>query len=92
MFEHKYAKHIAALLAETPLTKVSKLPSLAKLLKGIDAIISTRGTAKEFGRLLPNRIGRTRPENERIKGTDTLYPIRLADIPKGRRITYVNFI
>ena len=83
LFERKYEKHIAALVADASLTKVSKLPSLAKLLKGPDGLIWDRGTANEFGRLLPNGIGRTRPTKDRIEGTGTIYPIRRANIPKG---------
>ena len=92
LFETKYDKHIAAFMADADITKVSKLPSLAKLLKGLDGKIWTRGTSNEFGRLLSRGIGKHRPANERIEGTGTLYPIRRAQIPKGRKITYVNFI
>jgi hypothetical protein len=92
LFEKKYEQHIAAIVADTSLTKVSKLPSLAKFLKGSDAIIWNRGTANEFGRLLPNGIGRNRPVKDRIEGTGTIFPIRRANIPQGRKITYVNFI
>ena len=88
----KYAGHIAALVADSSPTKVSKLPSLAKLLKGCDASVWSRGTANEFGRLLPRGIGNNRPAHERLTGTGTIYPIRKTDVPLGRTVTYINFI
>ena len=86
-FESKFKHHIATLAADlTPIEKQAKLPSLAKLLQGPDKNVWTRGTANEFGRLLPSGIGKHRPPDQRIKATGTLYPIPKSKIP------YANFI
>jgi hypothetical protein len=91
--EERYAHHIAAFTANLngPLEK-TQLPSLRKLLKGPDSIIWDRSNANEFGRLLPRGVGKSRPADQRIAGTSTMFPIRLADIPPGRFATYANFV
>ena len=92
-FEEKYMHHIAAFAsAPPPVAKDSKLPSLSKLLKGDDGKLWGRSTANAFGRLFANGVGRSRPVAERIEGTGTSFPIRKSAIPKGRNITYGNFI
>ena len=91
--EERYAHHIAAFTANLngPLEK-TQLPSLRKLLKGPDALIWDRSNANEFGRLLPRGVGNSRPPEQRVQGTSTMFPIRLADIPPGRFATYANFV
>ena len=92
-FEAQYKHHIAALASvPPPVAKDSKLPSLSKPLKGDDGKLWERSTANEFGRLFANGVGHSRPSAERIEGTGTLFPIRKNAIPKGRNITYANFI
>ena len=91
MFENKYAHHIAALGSSVPAEK-GKLASLRTLLKGEDAKIWNRSTANEFGRLLPNGVGKFRPPAERITGTGTMFPIHRSNIPHDRKVTYANFV
>ena len=85
----QYEHHIAA-LSTAPVA--GKQESLPKLLKGPDKERWTRGNANEFGRLLPNGIGKDRPEKDKIKGTGTIFPIRRHAIPPDRKITYANFV
>mmetsp|Transcript_1689 Transcript_1689/g.2424 ORF Transcript_1689/g.2424 Transcript_1689/m.2424 type:complete len:185 (-) Transcript_1689:1101-1655(-) len=41
---------------------------------------------------LSNELGRTAQRNSRVKGNDTLDFIPREEVPKGKRITYANFI
>ena len=41
---------------------------------------------------MPNGIGKSRKKEDRIKGTGTIFPIRKKDIPKGRKVTYANYV
>ena len=62
-----------------------KKMSIDQLLSGKDKIKWNRGLDNELGRLsdgIPNRL----------KGTNTLKFIRKEDIPRGRKITYANFV
>ena len=86
---NQYAHHIAALSA-APIA--GKQESLQKLLKGPEKERWNRGNANEFGRLLPHGIGKNRPDNEKIKGTGTIFPIRRHAIPSDRKVTYANFV
>ena len=87
----RYHQHIAA-FAAAPTPPVSekspRLPSLAKLLKGPDRDIWTKGTANELGCLLPNGVGKSRPFPDWIEGTGTIVPVRKAAIPAGRHATW----
>jgi len=65
---------------------------LQKLLKGPEKERWNRGNANEFGRLLPHGIGKNRPDNKKIKGTGTIFPIRRHAIPSDRKVTYANFV
>ena len=85
----QYEHHIAA-LSTSPVA--GKQESLPKLLKGPDKERWTRGNANEFGRLLPNGIGKNRPDKDKIKGTGTIFPIRKYAIPPDRKVTYANFV
>ena len=69
-----------------------KQANLGKLLKGPDADIWKRGLCNEFGRLLSRGIGKNRPDSEKIKGTGTMFFIPRSKVPKGRKITYANFV
>ena len=93
-FKIKYKKHIALMATDllSPVEKTTKLPTLAKLLKGPDKDIWMRGTANEFGRLLPHGIGKSRPPQDKIESTGTIFPIHKSMIPHGRTATYANFI
>jgi hypothetical protein len=85
-----YAHHIAA-LATTPPTS-GKQGSITKLLKGNEGTIWKRSYANEWGRLLPHGIGQKRPPAERIEGTGTFDFIKKSQVPKGRKVTYANYI
>jgi hypothetical protein len=87
---NKYAHHVAA-LATTPPT-AGKQGSLKKLLNGPSAPTWLHGLANEWGRLLPNGIGKNRPISERVKGTGTLFFINETEVPKDRKVTYANFV
>ena len=41
---------------------------------------------------LPRVVGKSRPPAQRIQGTSTMFPIRLAAVPLGRFATYANFV
>ena len=69
-----------------------KQTSLWKFLKGPDAPIWERGTANEFGHLLPDGIGKNWPKHDRIEGNVTIFSIRKRNIPAGRKVTYTNFV
>ncbi len=92
-----YEHHIAALTtaesSNTPYfqTGSGKQGSLRKMVNGSEKIIWTRSLSNELGRLLPNGVGKNRPKAERIKGTGTIFPIRKAQVPKDRKVTYANF-
>ena len=60
--------------------------------KGPDAPIRERGTANEFGCLLPYGISRNQPQNDLIEGNKTIFSIRKRKIPAGRKIRYANFV
>ena len=88
-----YQTHIAALTHDIATSAAkTKLPSIHKLLKGPDAHVWMKSNANEFGRLLPRGVGKSRPANERIEGTSTLFPIRKHLIPANRTATYGNFV
>jgi hypothetical protein len=48
-------------------------------------------SANEFGRTMEG-VGKNRPEEDRIKGTDTIHLIKKCNIPKGKKITYARFV
>jgi hypothetical protein len=48
-------------------------------------------SANEFGRTMQG-VGKIRPEEDRIKGTDTMHLIKNCNIPKGKKITYARFV
>jgi hypothetical protein len=48
-------------------------------------------SANEFGRTMQG-IGKNRPEEDQIKGTDTMHLIKKCNIPKGKKITYARFV
>jgi hypothetical protein len=48
-------------------------------------------SANEFGRTMQG-VGKNRPEEDRIKGTDTMHLIKKCNIPKGKKITYARFV
>ena len=50
------------------------------------------GLANEWGRLLPNGVGKARPKCEQIAGTGTIFFVKRSDISKDGKITYGNFI
>ena len=54
--------------------------------------IWTRGLANKWGRLLPNGVRKQCPDNEKVKGTGTIFFINKKDIPPNQKISYGNFI
>ena len=88
--DEPYAHHIAN-LQHTPVEK-GRAGSIRTLLKGPNKTTWIRSLANEFGRLLPNGVGKNRPVHKRIQGTGTIFPIHKRDVPSGRKITYANFI
>ena len=46
--------------------------------------------ANEFGRTMQG-VGKTRSEEDRVEGTDTMHLIHKRDIPKNKKITYAQF-
>jgi hypothetical protein len=87
---HKYEHHIAALA--TPSPNAGNQGSLKKCLRSPDAAKWTRSLSNEWGQALPHGIGRNRPPKERIKGTGTVSSIKKSQVPKGRVVTYANFV
>ena len=69
-----------------------KLPSLHKFLQGPNKNIWSHSSANELGRLLPDGVGKSRPPDDRIEGTSTIFPIRKHQVPPGRKVTYVSFV
>lgn len=65
--------------------------SLPNLLQGPDKAVWNRGLANELGRLAQG-VGKTRKPNERITGTDTIRFIKRTEVPRGRTVTYANFV
>ena len=65
--------------------------SLDKLLVGDEAITWQRSLSNEIGRLAQG-IGASRPTPEQIKGTNTLIFIPKREVPRGSKITYINFV
>jgi hypothetical protein len=47
-------------------------------------------SANEFGRTMQG-VGKTRPEEDKVKGTDTMHLIKKCNIPKDKKITYARF-
>jgi hypothetical protein len=47
-------------------------------------------SANEFGRTMQG-VGKTRPDEDKIEGTDTMHLIKKCDIPKNKKITYARF-
>ena len=78
----RYAHHIAALATAPPTT--GKQGSLTKLLLGPEAATWERSLANEWGRLLAHGLGISRPADEQVKGTGTVFFIKK---PKSPRIT-----
>ena len=85
----RYKHHIAALV--TP-PEACKQPSLEKLLKGPDKDLWDKSNTNEWGRLLPNGVGKSRTDNQKIKGAETIKFIKKSQVPDGRRFTYVNHV
>jgi hypothetical protein len=48
-------------------------------------------SANEFGRTMQG-VGKNWPEEDRIKGTDTMHLIKKCNIPKGKKIIYARFV
>ena len=90
VIKDRYEHHIAALV--TPPAASGKQPSLDKLLRGPDATTWQRSNANEWGRLLPDGVGKSRPAKDRITGTGTLAFIRKTQVPAGRKVTYANWV
>jgi hypothetical protein len=78
----RYAHHIAALATASP--TACKQGSLTKLLLGPEAATWERSLANEWGRLLAHGLGISRPADEQVKGTGTVFFIKK---PKSPRIT-----
>jgi hypothetical protein len=72
-----------ALAAEPP--TAGKQGSLKKLLLGPDAKTWNYGLSNEWGRILPFGIGRNRPIEKRIKGTGTVFFIKVPSAKRARR-------
>ena len=85
-----YSHHIAALVA--PPTASSKQPSIEKLLRVLEDEIWNRSNSNEWGRLLPNRVGKLRPANELLTGTGALVFIIKLQVPEGKKVTYANWV
>jgi hypothetical protein len=47
--------------------------------------------ANELGRTMQG-VGKTRKEEDRVKGTDTMHLIHKKDIPKNKKVTYARFV
>jgi hypothetical protein len=54
---------------------------------GPDRDVWLRSMANDLGRLAQG-VGKCRPADDRIKGTDTIFFIRTQDVPVGRKVTY----
>jgi hypothetical protein len=48
-------------------------------------------SVNEFGRTMQG-VGKNRPEEDRIKGTDTMHLIKKYNVPKGKKITYAQLV
>ena len=68
----QYAHHIAGLTTPTQEAPTKK-NSLDRLLKGPEAEIWSRSNSSEWGRLLPNGVGKYCPESKSIAGTGTTF-------------------
>ena len=87
----QYAHHIAGLTTPTQEAPTKK-NSLDRLLKGPEAEIWSRSNASEWGRILPNGVGKSRPESKSIAGTGTTFFINKSQVPKVRKVTYTNWV
>ena len=86
-----YNHHVAA-LTTPPEEAAGKQPSLDRLLKDQVAKIWSRFNTNEWGRLIPNGVGKYRPKSERIAGTGTLFLNHKLQVPEGQKITYANWV
>ena len=71
-----------------------KMLEYRHLLKHPDPLVRKqwqRSSANEFGRTMQG-VGKNRPKEEGIEGTDTMHLIKKCDIPKGKQITYARFV
>ena len=66
--------------------------SIRKLQKGPIGDIWDKALANEWGRLLPNGVGKLCSSKECIKGTGKFFFMNKQDIPKDCKISYNNFI
>ena len=87
----QYAHHITG-LATPPQESAGKQSYIDRLLKGSEAEIQSLSNADEWGRILPNGVGKSRPESERIAGTGTIFFTNKLQVPKYRKVTYANWI
>jgi hypothetical protein len=100
LLNHQYALRPRPLLAQaiTQLPTPSLDPhtidttlSLDKLLRGPHAQQWNNGLSNEIGRLAQG-IGKNRVPAQQIKGSNTIVFIRKHQVPKGKSVTYANFV
>ena len=80
----RYAHHISGLT--TPPQEGAGPPPRGRLLKGPAAEIWSRSNANEWGRLLPNGVGKCLPESERIASTCTIFLSTSCNPPKAAEL------
>ena len=68
----RYFHHIAA-LATPHQEAAGKQPSLDRIIKGSATKVWSFSNANKWSGLLPNGVGKYRPESERIAGTGTIF-------------------
>ena len=69
-----------------------KAETLDSLLRGSDSTIWTRSLSNEWGRCMQGVGKNTRPAGEQIVGNDTMFFIKPADVPTGRKVTYATHV
>ena len=57
------------------------------LVEGPDKNLWLHSIANDLGRLAQG-VGKKRPVNDGVAGTDTIFFIRKSDVPAGRQVTY----
>ena len=69
---------------------LGKKQSIATLRNGPEGTTWERSLSNEYGRLAQGVKRKNKQES--IDGTDTIFFIKKEDVPKGRKVTYANYI
>ena len=68
-----------------------KVETIDSLLHGPDSAIWHNSLANEWGRCMQG-LTKSRPADKQITGNNTMFLILPQEVPKGRKVTYANFV